>query len=129
MTGKPASRLREWAQRVKGEVVTLWFCTRHPRTPFFAKALAAALVAYAVSPIDLIPDFIPVIGLLDDLLILPVGFWLVLKLIPHDVLTECRDEAAHWLAEKRPGPRSYMGAVVIIGLWLAAIIVFLYWLL
>jgi len=112
-------RLREWAQRLKGEVVTLWFCTRHPRTPFIAKALAMGLVVYAFSPIDLIPDFIPVLGYLDDLIILPAGVWLVLKLVPDDVMVECRAQAARWLEEQRPRPRSYLGAVLIVILWLA----------
>ena len=123
MTSNAVSRLRSWAQRLKGEVVTLWFCARHPRTPFIAKALAAALVAYALSPIDLIPDFIPVLGLLDDLLILPVGLWLVLKFVPEDVMAECRESAARWQAEKRVTPRNYVAAAVIVVLWLAALIV------
>ena len=120
-------RLREWAQRLKGEIVTLWFCTRHPRTPFAAKALAAALVAYAFSPIDLIPDFIPVLGYLDDLIILPLGVWLLLKLVPEDVMAECRGEAARWLEERRPKPRSYLGAALVVALWLA-VLIFVSWL-
>lgn len=114
-------RLREWAQRLKGEVVTLWFCARHPRTPFFAKSLAAGLVAYAFSPIDLIPDFIPVLGYLDDLVILPIGIWLVLKLVPADVMEECRVQAARWLAEERARPRSYIAAALIAVVWLAVL--------
>lgn len=114
------NRLREWAQRLKGEIVALWFCTRHPRTPFIAKALVVALVAYAFSPIDLIPDFIPVLGYVDELILLPVGIWLVLKLVPRDVLEECRAKAARWLEEKRSQPRSYAAAAVIVALWLAA---------
>ncbi|HET9404176.1 MAG TPA: YkvA family protein [Burkholderiales bacterium] len=120
-------RLREWARQLKHEVVALWFCTRHPRTPFMAKALAAALVAYAFSPIDLIPDFIPVLGYLDDLILLPIGIWLVLKLVPADVLAECRDQATRWLDEKNPEPRSRLAAVLIVTLWLAALI-FVSWL-
>jgi uncharacterized membrane protein YkvA (DUF1232 family) len=114
-------RLHEWARRLKGELAALWFCSRHPRTPFIAKALIAALVAYAFSPIDLIPDFIPVLGYLDDLILLPIGIWLVLKLVPQDVLAECRQQAARWLEEKKPGPRSYLGAAFIVSLWLAAL--------
>ena len=120
-------RLREWARQLMNEVVALWFCTRHPSTPFMAKALAAALVAYAFSPIDLIPDFIPVLGYLDDLILLPIGIWLVLKLVPPDVLAECRDQAARWLEEKKPEPRSRLAAVLIVALWLAALI-FVSWL-
>ena len=115
------NRVREWARRLKKDIVALWFCTRHPRTPFIAKALAAAVVAYAFSPIDLIPDFIPVLGYLDELILLPAGIWLVLKLIPQDVLAECREQAARWLEAKKAGPRSYLGAALIVVLWLAAL--------
>ena len=116
-------RLKEWAQRLKTEVVALWFCTRHPRTPFLAKALAMALVAYAFSPIDLIPDFIPVLGYLDELVILPAGIWLVLKLIPGDVMLECREQAARWLGQ-RPKPPALVVALVcalIFAIWLAVL--------
>jgi uncharacterized membrane protein YkvA (DUF1232 family) len=111
--------VKDWVERVKRETVTLWFCMRHPRTPLLAKALAAGLVAYAFSPIDLIPDFIPVLGLLDDLLILPLGMWLVIKLVPDDVIAECRGEAARWIEERRPKPRSNAGAALVIACWLA----------
>ena len=120
-------KLKEWAQRLKQDVVALWLCTRHPRTPFIAKALAAAVVAYAFSPIDLIPDFIPVLGYLDDLILLPIGIWIVLKLVPADVLEECRGQAARWLEEKQSEPRSYLGAALIVAAWLAALI-FVSWL-
>jgi uncharacterized membrane protein YkvA (DUF1232 family) len=115
------SRLRDWAQRLKAELVTLWFCTRHPRTPFLAKILAAGVAAYAFSPIDLIPDFIPVVGYLDELILLPAGVWLVLQLVPEEVLTECRGQATRWLEERRSKPRSYLGAMLVIVLWLAAL--------
>jgi uncharacterized membrane protein YkvA (DUF1232 family) len=120
-------RLREWARRLMADVVALWFCTRHPRTPFVAKALAAALVAYAFSPIDLIPDFIPVLGYLDELILLPAGIWLVLKLVPEEVMVECRGQAARWLEEKKSGPRSYLGAALVVVLWLA-VLIFVSWL-
>ena len=108
------SRLRDWAQRLKNDVVALWFCTRHPRTPFAAKALAAALVAYAFSPIDLIPDFIPVLGYLDELILLPAGIWLVLQLVPQDVLAECREQAARWLEEKQSRPRNDLATTLVV---------------
>lgn len=114
-------RLKEWAQRLKAELVTLWFCTRHPRTPFVAKVLAAALAAYAFSPIDLIPDFIPVLGYLDELILLPIGIWLVLRLVPGDVMAECRAQAARWLADGQARPRSYIAAALIVSIWLAAL--------
>jgi uncharacterized membrane protein YkvA (DUF1232 family) len=114
-------RLKAWAQRLKAELVALWFCTRHPRTPRLAKILATALAAYAFSPIDLIPDFIPVLGYLDELVILPAGIWLVLKLVPEDVLAECREQAARWLDEQRPKPRNYLAAALIVVIWLAVL--------
>lgn len=119
------NRLREWARRLKRESVALWFCTRHPDTPFLAKVIAIAVVAYAFSPIDLIPDFIPVLGYLDDLVILPLGIWLVWKLIPAPVLAQCREEATRWLAQGSATPRSRVGAVIIIALW--ALLLWLAW--
>ena len=122
------NRLREWAQRLVAEIVALWFCTRHPRTPFIAKALAAAVVAYAFSPIDLIPDFIPVLGYLDDVLLLPIGIWLVLRLVPRDVLAECRKQAEHWQENDEARPRGYLAAGLIIAFWLAALVLAWLWL-
>lgn len=110
---------------MKRESVALWFCTRHPDTPFLAKVIAIAVVAYAFSPIDLIPDFIPVLGYLDDLIILPLGIWLVRKLIPAPVLAQCREEATRWLAQGSAAPRSRVGAVIIIALW--ALLLWLAW--
>lgn len=104
---------------LKREVATVWFCTRHPRTPLVAKLLAALIVAYAFSPIDLIPDFIPVLGYVDELFILPLGVWVVMKLIPDDVIAECHQQAAAWLAEKRPKPRNYVAGAVIVAIWLS----------
>ena len=121
-------RLKEWAQRLKAEVVALWYCARHPRTPFVAKALAVAVVAYAFSPIDLIPDFIPVLGLLDDLLLLPLGIWLVIRLVPRDVLAECRAQAVLWQADNDARPRNYLVAVLIIAFWLAVLVLVWRWL-
>ena len=85
-----SNTLRIWAKRVKRDGVTLWFAGKHPKTPWYAKALGLFVVAYALSPIDLIPDFIPVLGYVDDVLMLPSLIWLTLQLLPPDVLTECR---------------------------------------
>jgi uncharacterized membrane protein YkvA (DUF1232 family) len=112
-------RLKEWAQRLVAEVVALWFCTRHPRTPLLAKAIAVAVVAYAFSPIDLIPDFIPVVGFLDDLLLVPIGVWVVLKLVPADVMAECRQQAARWLEERKPRPRNPAATTLVVTLIVA----------
>lgn len=114
-------RLMQWANRLKAEAVTLWFCLRHPHTPLIAKALALSVVAYAFSPIDLIPDFIPVLGLLDDAILLPLGIWLTLKFIPNPIVAACRLQAAQWLADKHAKPRSWFGAAIVIVVWIAAI--------
>jgi uncharacterized membrane protein YkvA (DUF1232 family) len=108
-------------------VVALWFCVRHPGTPLLVKALAGVLVAYALSPIDLIPDFIPVLGLLDEAILLPAGMWVVLRLVPPDVMAECREQAARWVGENHPKPRSYFGAALVVTAWLAAL-TFVLWL-
>jgi len=120
-------QLREWARRLIAEVVVLWFCTRHPRTPLLAKAVAVAVVAYAFSPIDLIPDFIPVLGYLDDVLILPLGIWLVLKLVPQDVLAECREQAARWREGNEARPRNHLAAALVIAFWLALLVLAWLW--
>jgi uncharacterized membrane protein YkvA (DUF1232 family) len=116
-------RAKAWARGIKRDVHAVWLAARHPATPWHAKALALAVAAYALSPIDLIPDFIPVLGYLDDLLIVPLGILAVTRLVPPDVLAECRTAAD--AAEGRP--RSLAGAVVIILLWLAAAALLLWW--
>lgn len=113
-------RLLQWAKQLKREAVTLWFCYRHSQTPLIAKMLAISVVAYAFSPIDLIPDFIPVLGLLDDAILLPIGIWLTLKFIPAPILAECREKATLWMAEKHGKPRNWLGAAIVIVLWIAA---------
>lgn len=112
-------RLRNWARLLKAETVVLWFCCKHPGTPLTAKILATAVVAYALSPIDLIPDFIPVIGYLDDVILIPIGIYLVLKLIPQPVIAECRIQARDWLDAQHAKPRNYVAATVIVIVWLA----------
>jgi uncharacterized membrane protein YkvA (DUF1232 family) len=111
-------RIRQWASRIKRDAVTLWFAYRHPGTPWFAKLLAAFVVAYALSPIDLIPDFIPVLGYLDDALLLPGLIWLNIRLIPADVLEECRERADLWMKEQGTKPRSIAGAVLVLAVWI-----------
>lgn len=107
-------RLKLWARSVKRDAVALYLAARDPRTPWYAKALAAVVVAYALSPIDLIPDFIPVLGYLDDIVIVPLGLWLVLRMIPAEVMEECRVEAEA-LAER---PTSVTAAVVVVLIWI-----------
>lgn len=121
---KLLDRLKDRARRLKREVHALYFACRDPRTPWYAKALAAAVVGYALSPIDLIPDFIPILGYLDDLILLPLGVALVLKMMPPEVMADAR-AAAEQAGQK---PVSRTAAVVIVLLWvlLAAGSVWLY---
>jgi len=117
----PLDRLRQWARALKHQTMTLWFCYRHPRTPWLAKTMAIIVVAYALSPIDLIPDFIPVLGYLDDVILLPLGIWLALRLMPPEVLDESRSKARQWQDNQGQRPVNRVAAVVIVLLWVAAL--------
>ena len=110
------SRLKLRASALKREGIALSIAARDPRVPWYAKTLMVLILAYAFSPIDLIPDFIPVLGYLDDLIIIPLGISLALKLVPAQVMVDARKEAAE--VEKAGKPLSYIGAVIIIGIWL-----------
>ena len=107
-------RLKAWARALKRNITLLWLAARDPRTPVAAKLLAGFIAAYALSPIDLIPDFVPVLGLLDDLLLVPAGIWLALRLIPGALLSELRLAADQtpW-----PGP-ARRAAVVVVLVWI-----------
>ena len=109
-------RLRRWARALKRDVVALYLAARDPRVPWYAKAVAACVAAYALSPIDLIPDFIPVLGYLDDLIILPLGILLAVRLVPPDAMAKLRAEADRRAAR----PTSRIAAIVIVALWLSA---------
>jgi uncharacterized membrane protein YkvA (DUF1232 family) len=118
--------LAAWKQRaraLKREVHTLYFACRDPRVPWYAKILAAVIVGYAFSPIDLIPDFIPVLGYLDELVLIPLGVMAVRALVPGPVLIECRERAAR--LEGKPTNR--VAAVVIVAVWLGLAAAGLYW--
>ena len=123
-----ASRLRAWAKRIKRDGVTLWFASRHPSTPWYTKALGVFVVAYALSPIDLIPDFIPVLGYLDDVILLPSLIWLAIRLTPDFVLAECREQADEWLRTTGAKPKSLIGALLIVAIWIGVGIAIWYWL-
>ena len=110
-------RLKQWARNVKRDAHALYLAARDPRVPWYAKALSAAVAAYAVSPIDLIPDFIPVIGYLDDLIIVPLGILLVIKLIQPEIMAEHRALAT--AAQDRPV--SWTAATIFMAIWIAAI--------
>ena len=114
---------QSWRQSLKlriaelrAETLALYLAARHPDTPWYAKLVVAAIVAYALSPIDLIPDFVPVLGYVDDLLLIPLGIAFAIKLIPASVLTECRARARDEFADGTP--RSRRAAAVIVAIWL-----------
>src|SRR5262244_4125517 len=111
--------LHQRARQLKAETWTLALAVRDPRTPWYAKLLVAGIVAYACSPIDLIPDFIPVIGYLDDLILLPLGIALTIQMIPSEVLSQCRAKAQARTAEGKA--LGWIGAIVVIALWILAI--------
>ena len=121
------TRIKGWASRIKRDTLTLWFAVRDARTPWLAKALGVFVVAYALSPIDLIPDFIPVLGFVDDALLLPGLIWLAVRLIPSQVLDESRAHADRWIAADGARPRSYVGAAIIVIVWIAAIALLTVW--
>ena len=110
-------RMRQRARRLKAEMYALYLAYRDPRVPWYARLFAAGVLAYAFSPIDLIPDFIPILGYLDDLILVPLGIALALRMIPASVMADCRVRAAEALREGRP---TNWGAVaVIIAIWVA----------
>jgi uncharacterized membrane protein YkvA (DUF1232 family) len=109
-------RLRLWARTLKRDVVALYLAARDPRVPWYAKVVAACVAAYALSPIDLIPDFIPVLGYLDDVILVPLGIALAIRLIPPAVLEEHRQAASARAANR---PTSRIGAAIIIIIWVA----------
>ncbi|PQA83687.1 hypothetical protein C5F52_09700 [Limnohabitans sp. TS-CS-82] len=109
------ARLKTWARGIKRDVVTVYFAARDPQAPTGARLLAAVVAAYALSPIDLIPDFIPVLGYLDDLLIVPFGLLLVMRLMPDEVIANARVKADTLLAK----PRSLWAAACFVAIWIA----------
>jgi uncharacterized membrane protein YkvA (DUF1232 family) len=119
------ARLRAWAKALKRDVVALHLAARDPRTPLAARILALAVLAYALSPLDLIPDFIPILGQLDDVILVPLGIWLVVRMIPREVFTDARARAQDM---DRP-PASRAGVTVIVTLWIAGLAVCLWWIL
>jgi uncharacterized membrane protein YkvA (DUF1232 family) len=118
------TRLKQAAGRIRQEVMTVYFAARDPRTPLVVRLLALGVAAYALSPIDLIPDFIPVLGMLDEILLLPLAIMLILWLAPAAVVVASRARAL----EVAQRPSSKLAAFVIIALWCVGIIGGLYWL-
>jgi uncharacterized membrane protein YkvA (DUF1232 family) len=117
--------LQQRARQLKAETWALYLAVRDPRTPWYAKLLVAGIVAYACSPIDLIPDFVPVLGYLDDLVLLPLGIAWALRLVPPAVMLECRARAQDTLQNKKPV--SWMAGAIIVVLWLGCAMLGLVW--
>ena len=122
------SRMKIWARRLTRDGHAIYLASRDPRVPWYVKVLAIAIAVYALSPIDLIPDFIPILGYLDDLILLPLGIWLVVSLVPDEIMIECRAKAN----EATHRPTSSAGTIAIIALWIAGAltlgwIVFAHW--
>jgi uncharacterized membrane protein YkvA (DUF1232 family) len=109
-------RWRQRARQLKTETYALYLAYRDPRVPWHARLFAACVVAYAFSPIDLIPDFIPVLGYLDDLVLVPLGIALAIRMIPEPVLAESRQKAQEIMAEGKPA--SWLAAAIIILIWI-----------
>jgi len=112
-------RFKDRARKLKAETFSLYLAARHPETPWYAKLFVAGIVAYALSPIDLIPDFVPVLGYLDDLVLIPLGIAIAVKLIPSAVLAECRARA-QVMQNGKPVSRVAAGVIVIIWIAVAA---------
>lgn len=110
------ARLRTYARRLKAEIDALYLACRHPGVPWYAKAVAVCVVAYAFSPIDLIPDFVPILGYLDDLILVPAGIALAIRLIPPEIMAACRQTAQE--RQRQNKPTNWIAAVVIVALWL-----------
>ena len=117
------STLRKWAKELKRHTLVVYFAARDPRTPWLVRLLALLVAAYALSPIDLIPDFIPVLGYLDDLVIVPLGVLLVLKLVPPEVTCSAREQAL--AAVETPVSRA--AAAIVVAIWVAMVGVFGLW--
>ena len=113
--------LKKRARHLKTETFALYLAARDPRTPCYAKLLVAGIVAYAFSPVDLIPDFVPVLGYLDDLILIPIGVALAIKLVPHRVMVECRARAQETIRNKTPVSRVAGEVIIVIWLVLAAL--------
>ena len=117
---------KQSARRVKAETQALFLAYQHPQTPWYAKAFAGLVIAYALSPIDLVPDFIPVLGYLDDMVLVPLGIALAIRMIPDAVMVECRAQVEMGAVDGKH--THWIGAVIIILFWLALAALIFFWL-
>lgn len=118
------SKFKKWDNDLKRDLYAIYLAYTKHKLPWHAKILAIVVLAYALSPIDLIPDFIPVLGYLDDLIILPLGIALLIKVIPEDIIKECKKEAENAIKEKLP--KNYVAAVLIIAFWIGIVVLIAY---
>lgn len=118
MTVVLIAKWKQWARTLKTNTYALYLAYKDPRTPLVARLWTAAVVAYALSPIDLIPDFIPILGYLDDLILVPLGIAIAVKLIPHEVMIGCREQAVQQMSQRLPANRT--AAIIIVAIWLLA---------
>jgi len=116
------ARWKRQAKLLRVKIFTIYLAYKDPRVPWYAKAFAACIVAYAFSPIDLIPDFIPILGYLDDIVLIPLGIALVLKMIPKAVIKECEEKAQAILSQDKP--KSLVAAAIIVAIWVFTIALF-----
>ena len=119
------TEFKQRARRLRAETLALYLAARHPGTPWYAKLFIAAIVTYALCPIDLIPDFIPILGYLDDLLLLPLGIALAIRLIPHPILAECRAQAHEVIVNGKPVSR--VAGIVVVLIWVALTALCMVW--
>lgn len=117
-------KLKVRANQLKTETAALYLAYKRPEVPWYAKFFAIIVVGYALSPIDLIPDFIPILGYLDDLILIPIGISVAIKLIPEEIMNECRSQATELFKDKRP--KSYLAVAIIILIWILIISVVIY---
>ena len=113
--------LKEAAMRLKRETLALYLAWSDERTPWYAKFVAMFVLGYALSPIDLIPDFIPILGLLDDLVLIPLGIWLLCRLVPDDVMADARNQASIMQQRGERAPANWCAAVIIVAIWLVGL--------
>lgn len=118
--------LKQWARNLKNEIIAMYFVMKHPKTPLYVRILVAIVVGYALSPIDLIPDFVPIFGYIDDMILLPLGIALIIKIVSKNILQECREKAKNNPTVSKP--KIWIAAYIIILLWFTVFYMLYEWL-
>jgi uncharacterized membrane protein YkvA (DUF1232 family) len=117
-------KIKKWVEKLKNELIILHLAYKDQRTPWYAKAVIVLIIAYALSPIDLIPDFIPVLGYLDDIILLPLGIYMAIKMIPEQVMIQCRMNAPNYNWNKK---HSSIGLILVLSVWFLVLLFLLYY--